>query len=246
MLMYNISTFSWSQLPYSPTKFCSTVIINNLLTLVGGYDYSGALSNQLFSLTGKGSGRRWTEEFPPMPTKRALPTALFTGAALIVAGGRTFSGSTQTVEVLNSYKQWSTAADLPELLSHAPAAVCGDHIYVMGRAVYTSSIQTLLMSAGNSGARVWKAVAAPPVTVTTCVSIHGQLLAIGGRDPYNRPTTAIHMYNPTTNSWEVISHMGTPRYDCIAAALPNNQLMVVGGYMSAYGTTDSVEFASVE
>jgi hypothetical protein len=24
--------------------------------------------------------------------------------------------------------------------------------------------------------------------------------------------------------------MGTPRYDCIAAVLPNSQLMVVGGY----------------
>ena len=246
MLMYNISTSSWSQLPYSPTKFCSTVIIKNVLALVGGYDYSSALSNQLFSLTGEGSGRRWTEEFPPMPTKRALSTALYTGAALIVAGGRVFSGFTQTVEVLNSYKQWSTAAFLPELLSYAPAAVCGDQIYIMGRAMYTCSIQTLLMSVGNSGARVWKAVAAPPVTLTTCVSIRGRLLAICGRDPYNKPTSAVHMYNPTTNSWEVISHMETPRYDCIAAVLPNNQLMVVGGYISAYGTTDSVEFASVE
>ena len=246
MLMYTISTSSWSQLPYSPTKFCSTVIIKNVLTLVGGYDYSGAFSNQLFSLTGEGSGRRWTEEFPPMPTKRALSTALYTGAALIVAGGRVFSGFTQTVEVLNSYKQWSTAAFLPELLSYAPSAVCGDQIYIMGRATYTCSIQTLLMSAGNNGARVWKAVAAPPVTLTACVSIRGRLLAIGGRDPYNKPTTDVHMYNPTTNSWEVISHMETPRYDCIAAVLPRNQLMVVGGYISAYGTTDSVEFASVE
>jgi hypothetical protein len=41
--------------------------------------------------------------------------------------------------------------------------------------------------------------------------------------------------------------MGTPRYNCIAAVLPNNQLMVVGGYTgSKDGATDSVEFASVE
>ena len=41
--------------------------------------------------------------------------------------------------------------------------------------------------------------------------------------------------------------MGTPRLDCIAAVLPNNQLMVVGGYTSEGSTTtDSVEFASVE
>jgi N-acetylneuraminic acid mutarotase len=131
------------------------------------------------------------------------------------------------------------------VLSYASAAVCGDQIYVMGKAMYTCSIQLLLMNRGP-GTRVWKEVAAPPVTQTTCVSIHGRLIAVGGRDPINKPTSAVHMYNPTTNSWEVISHMGTPRYDCIAAVFRNSQLMVVGGYTTAYGTTDSVEFASVE
>ena len=50
------------------------------------------------------------------------------------------------------------------------------------------------------------------------------------------------MYKPTTNSWEVISHMKTSRYNCIAGVLPNNQLMVVGGDTGG----DSVELATVE
>ena len=53
------------------------------------------------------------------------------------------------------------------------------------------------------------------------------------------------MYNPDSDSWEVISHMATPRYLCFAAVLPNNQLMVVGGG-TGRGTTDSVELATVE
>ena len=61
-----------------------------------------------------------------------------------------------------------------------------------------------------------------------------------------KPTSAVHMYNPTTDSWEVITHMGTPRRDCIAAVLPNNQLMVVGGYTNGEIKIDSVELASVE
>ena len=65
---YTVSASSWSQLPNNPTEVCPSVVINNLLTLVGG-NHSGNITNQLFSLTGKGSGRRWTEEFPPMPTK---------------------------------------------------------------------------------------------------------------------------------------------------------------------------------
>ena len=140
-------------------------------------------------------------------------------------------------------------------ISHTPAAVCSNQIYILEKAtMYTSSVLTLVqsrksfLSIRNRGvARVWREVAAPPVTRTTCMSIHGRLLAIGGKDS-DKPTTAVHMYNPTTDSWEVISHMGTPRFWCIAAVLPNNQLMVLGGYTGQGGfvETDSVEFAPVE
>jgi type II secretory pathway component GspD/PulD (secretin) len=42
--------------------------------------------------------------------------------------------------------------------------------------------------------------------------------------------------------------MGTPRLDCIAAVLPNNQMMVMGGYTNEdiVNSTDSVEFTSIE
>ena len=35
-------------------------------------------------------------------------------------------------------------------------------------------------------------------------------IAIGGVDSYEAPTSAVHMYNPVTDSWEVISHMEIP------------------------------------
>ena len=89
VIAYAISTSSWSKLPDSPTRFCPSVIINNLFTLVGGCDRRDTVTNRLFSLTGEGSGRGWTEEFPPMPTERRESTALCTGATLIVVGGST-------------------------------------------------------------------------------------------------------------------------------------------------------------
>ena len=149
------------------------------------------------------------------------------------------------VKVLNTETlQWSTATDLSQPLYQAPVAVCDDHLYVLG--MYTCSLTTLTESHKSGlGASVWEEVAAPPVTLTTCVSVHGQLLAIGGWGSDGKLTTAIHMYHRTTDSWEVISHMATPRRDCTAAVLPNNQLMVVGGYTSAHGPTDSIEFASI-
>ena len=187
---YTISTSSWSQLPDSPTELCPSVIINNLLTLVGG-NYSGNITNQLFSLTGEGSGRRWIEEFPPMPTKRYGSIALCTGTALIVAGGCNKDVSTlRTVEVLNTETlQWSTAADLPQPLAFARAAVCGDHVYILGESnMFNCSVSALIQSRKsflanlwNRYAGVWKEVAAPPVVGTACVSIRDQLLAIGGK-----------------------------------------------------------------
>ena len=77
-----------------------------------------------------------------------------------------------------------------------------------------------------------------------CVSLHGQLLAVGGKDQHKKTTTAVHKYNPNIDSWEVISHMETPRSDCYVAILRNNKLMVIGG-RAGTRETDSVEYVTV-
>ena len=66
--VYKYCKNHWSDLPIYPYDGCSIAIVNDLLTAVGGFQGSN-ITNQLFSLTGKGSDKRWTEEFPPMPTK---------------------------------------------------------------------------------------------------------------------------------------------------------------------------------
>ena len=149
---YLTSTSSWSQLPDSPTNGCSSVIVNNLFTLVGG-DLNVTTTNQLFSLTGEGSHRRWTEVFPPMPTKRSRSTSLFTGTTLIVAGGKDQHHSTlKTVEVMSTDTlQWSTAADLPQPLLCAPGVVCGDLVYILSlqsdsKSMYTYPVSALIQS----------------------------------------------------------------------------------------------------
>jgi hypothetical protein len=65
---YDVTSDSWSQLPDCVHEGSSVTVINGCLTTVGGGYYSNC-SNELFSLTGKGSGRRWTQQFPPMPQR---------------------------------------------------------------------------------------------------------------------------------------------------------------------------------
>jgi hypothetical protein len=268
---YHIPSSSWSPIPVCPTEAFFITVIDGLLTTVGGFKGT-TNTNKLYSLTGKGSGRRWTEKFPPMPTKRYNVSALCTGTALIAAGGWGRGDENEvlkSVEVLNiGTREWHIAADLPQPLSGSSMALCGDLIYLLGGAdkrderinsVYFCSLTSLLFStrstslggrlvntlARSSKGSLWNRVADLPVKCSTAVSLYGRLLVFGGAETEKEPRTAVHMYQPITNSWEVISHMIIPRYFCLPVVLPDNQLMVVGGFTTGGKLCDSVEFGTI-
>ena len=271
---YDSEKQMWSSLPQSPHSNCSLAVVNGLLTAIGGR-IEGRLginaTNQLFSLTGEG---KWVERFPPMPTKRYGTAAVCSGKSLVVAGGSEGDGKLlYIVEVMDTKTlQWSTASSLLFALRYASATICQDRIYLLGygmsdepRSVLACSMADLQQSCRpqSLGARletltlqeVWHRVADLPVHSSSCATLCGQLLAVGGCDD-NSFTTAIHQYNPATNSWEVISHMPTGRYDTLVAVLLGNKLMVVGGCIytgsltgsfGIIGTmTDMVEIATLQ
>ena len=96
---YDITSDNWCQLPDCVHVSGSITVINGLLTAVGGGHYP--YSDELFSLTGEGSWlRRWTKQFPPMPTKRKSTTALCSGIALFVIGED--EKGLSVVEVMNT------------------------------------------------------------------------------------------------------------------------------------------------
>ena len=182
---YDVTSDSWSQLPDCVHEECSMAVINGCLTTVGGSTHS-RYSNELFSFTWEGSGRRWTWQFPPMPTKGCWTTSLCTGITPIVAGGEGEGGrGLSTVEVMNTEThQWSTAADLPQPMYRASATVCGDQLYMLGgvvgghyvKSTYTCSVSALLQSCAPNSleakfqgtsledkARVWTQIADVPV-----------------------------------------------------------------------------------
>ena len=265
---YHTTTSSWSLTPDCPIySGFALAVINETLTTVGGYGMDTKDTDKLLCLTGAGESGEgsWREEFPPMPTKRYNVSAQCIGTALIVVGGRKGDNvDLKTVELLNiSTRQWHTATELPQPLSKSSMTVCGDRIYLLGgvdndkewtQSVYSCSLTTLLLSLGgrlmralsrSSSSGTWTKAADLPVSQSTAVSLHGQLMAVGGKDSNDKPTTDIRRYDPSTNSWEVISHMATPRSRCLAAVLPDNQVMVVGGWISGDERTKSVEFARV-
>ena len=158
-------------------------------------------SSALLGKARRGGGLRHSHA--PMPTtERKWTTSLCTGTSLIVAGGVGEGSVLSRVEVMNSETlQWSTAADLPQPLCWASATACGDCIYILGgldkhgipvKSVYTCSLNARIM--------IWRQVTNVLVICSACEPFDGRLLAIGGLDDSRKPTTAVHMYNSTTNT----------------------------------------------
>lgn len=259
---YNASINAWSQLPNSKFEGCALAIVNNLLTLIGGWNLSNATST-LLSLTRRWEFTHWTEEFPPMPTSRRGACALCTETTLIVAGGSGSGGAIATTELFNiATLQWSSAIDLPQpTYGGSLLHIKSDTLYMLGaydkenspiKSVYICSLNALLQSNNPqslrarlarslSPSKVWRIVADIPAVDSAYVSLHGQLLAVGGNYTL---TTAVHMYNPSSSSWEVISHIAIPRRKCYAAVLPDYQLIVVGGTIDYGHKLDAVEIAT--
>ena len=262
----------WSTLPRHPYSDFSLVLINSLLTSVGGCG-RGHFTNSLLSLIGEGrkSKRKWSEVFPAMPTPRSGTASVTTEQALIVAGGFSGAQHLDTVEVMDIPSQeWTTAICLPRPLAtptchaHLPrpcsmsATICGDQLYLAGgvnesdkasKSVLICSL-TDLLPPQSLGARlhprslddmtgVWRQARNLPVTSSTLTTLGGHLLAIGGRDDSDKYTAAVRCYDASTESWLVVSQMKSARSRCLAAALPENRLLVVGGYRTGRETKSS-------
>ena len=236
----------WSTLPDTEYFRSSLVVIDGILTTVGGSQYLES-TNSLLSLTKRGGRRWWSKIFPAMPTPRYLTVSVTTQQTLIVAGGCTESENLTIVEVMNiSTKQWTTASHLPHPVGRISGTILGDQLYLAGgyvrfgepsKSVLTCSVTNLLSPpslvpglslADKTG--VWHHARDLPVTKSTLITLGGHLLAIGGEDDSGKETADVHCYDTHTDSWQVVSKMKNKRRFCLAAVLPEDCLLVVGGW----------------
>ena len=245
---YNVSSKKWSKLPKCPYQYSSLTVINGQVTTIGGCTDArnkDTYTNKLLSLPG------YKEVFPAMPKKRREITASISKEHLIVAGGITGlynANKLNTVEVMDTKSLvWSTVASLPH---PASGTICGDQLYMLEgwddkawtKSVLTCSLTELLQSSSSS---IWHRVADTPAYRSTCAAVNGELLAVGGCDKDYNPSPAIHKYNPTTNSWDLISNVPTARGWSLVTVLPTNEVMVAGGCIKSYTVDiDKIEIAN--
>ncbi len=76
------------------------------------------------------------------------------------------------------------------------------------------------------------------------LSIGRSLLAVGGRDDRDNPSSSIHLYEPYTREWVKVGDLPTARYNCTCSVLPSGEVIVAGG-IDDHGFIDTVDFLSI-
>ncbi|XP_064404351.1 probable serine/threonine-protein kinase kinX [Halichondria panicea] len=231
--VYEFSNNQWHKLQRCRNSKFTIVSVDNILTTVGGKSGTQSYSNKLYSYV----TNKWVKHFPPMPTRRRGPGAVYANNTLVVAGGFYDTNWLTVVEIMNTAnRQWSTVSSLPVPIEHPSSTICGDYVYIQPRtsfsddeekySVYKFSLRQLTQSQPSSA--IWEKISPLPVSNSSLVAINGHLLAVGGVDSNRDRSKDIYQYK--TILWTVISQMSTPRYACLTAVLPGNKLMVAGGY----------------
>ena len=248
---YNSDTREWCRLLDAPHTQSTLVVVDHVLTMVGG-QLSGRATDTLISLMGEGREKKWLPNFPAMPTKRYSTAAVCSGHSLIVAGGEGGSNRLDTVEVLNTEtRQWSIASSLPQPFVLATISICGEMLYMLGgvdqtgrgtcsvlscsipeqlQSCQTQPIAGKLQTAPANKSTIWRQVADAPHILSSCATLCGQLVAVGGCNVAGL-TSAITVYNKRTDSWpawEAMGDMPTAQTEALVAIL-DGKMMVVGG-----------------
>lgn len=239
--VYNTATDCWSTLPKYPYKNFTLVVVNGLLTGVGGEDRShkktGALCSQVED--------KWAEQFPRMSTCRLEPAVACGCGILAVVGGWNGAYLT-TVEVLDTTTlQWATVVPLPQPIMTPTATVCKDTLFVDGveNAIFSCPLPDLKRNIAT-----WTGEVPFPAKWTSSGCLNGELVAVGGRDAHSTPISTIYRYSVGKKKWSVIGTLLVPRSSSLVVEAPGNKLVVVGGMDSKYTSvnTNEVICTSVE
>ena len=267
--VFNLEELTWTILPQpTPQICCQGVIINNLITLIGGWESgSHRVTNKLSTLV----DNTWRAVFPPMPTKRIRPATLYKDDILIVAGGHTQDDITlQSIDVMRvTTKQWSTLVNvtLPRPLYSHQVFSCGDAVYICnggyipehqrGKDLYTPLQSTwkmswdilnkAILSDHPVEGRQWMELPCQtPFDASSSFSSPHSLFTVGGADSEYHPQSAVHIYSLSQSKWVSIGQLKVPRMLSGTVQLGERAFLVVGGLNHHLTVNKDTFLSSVE
>ena len=234
---YRLDGDKWNKHSECPHVNPGLVIINDLLTAVGGR-VGGDSTKKVTTLT----RNNWVETFPPMQTSRERPAVVRYGDYVIAVGGDREKRGVELLHIPSLL--WSTVTSLPSPLYNITATLCHDEIIAMdqwgnGCTMNIKSVFTAIRLEGSSTAlSQWTSLPRCPVgygwSGPTLSSLSGQPLVVSRNG----------IFQLQERQWVRIGDMPVPSVSCIVCVVCD-QMVVVGGYLPGYTSTDAVRVAVI-
>ena len=197
-----------------------------------------------------------------MALARAQPATACNEHLLLIAGGeigerRTFIAD---IEVLDLRAMvWSKVASSPLGSCHRlSAVVCGTQLYLVEARkgtekdrIHTLPLEDIQLTLQTRGRRTrshglpWKPLKYVPASNSTCASVSGTFIAVGGIDERGGSTNQIWAFNESTERWRSVGKMKTARYRSLVGVAHNSTLFVVGGLTKTGSTAETEVFSSI-
>ena len=241
---YNININEWSRLPTSGHYRGILQILNDKLTVIGGWD--GATNkaiNKVFTFNN--NSNNWVKCFPNLLQPRCHPGVLTYKAHVIVLGGAIDNDNIcDDIEVLNLTQplQWTKSnVKLPKPMCNISLTTSHDQLYIVGydtsdsrsSEAYQILVDSIILSTDHSptsGQNVaWATLPSAPHYSTALLPHSYPLMIIGGHDIQGVPTSDVAILDITKNKWDRVASLHTARL-CVAV-VPINQdsILVIGG-----------------
>ena len=231
--VYNVLMKKWSTLPPSPYSQSGATIIEDQLTLIGGWETLHTPTSKLVTWTGK----EWLELYPPMHTARYSPGVLAIGDLVIVSGGAGAGDRpVDTIEFLDiKTKKWiqSNLKLLRPLSSHH-MALCGEYIYIYywGSAFFwRMNKKNFMASLTNNDVHHWEELTRAPLQFSSLLqySILPVLVGPGG------------IFILEKKKWTQISKE-TSYHNTCTASLNGTTFLTIGGGIGGVYQTRAVQY----
>lgn len=208
--------------------------VENKIYVVGGITKNGKTTNILQEYDP--SMDTWKNK-TPMPTPRAMSSAVAIGNKIYVFGGRNESGITNKVEVYDTGSDsWTRAAEMPDEKWNHMVAVVDGKIYVIGGITGTGSQRKSTGSvdvydpAGDS----WESGSGMLLSRqgAAIAVLQDRIYVIGGRigtsATAGKATNRVDVYDPSEDSWTSETQVLGKR-TMARAVKAGNKIYLIGG-----------------
>ena len=230
----------WTRLPLYFSKWFALTSLNDQPVLVGGVDAVKSWKrNGEVAVLDHVSGR-WTHPYPPMNIARHSSTAVCYNNHIIVVGGDD-GHSISSAEVLDVIaRKWHIAESLPIPWISLKSTWIENTLYLMGgwshttgptKAVQKIDLNKLIKNTVSEKAipNLWQAIPDAPLKYSAPLSVGSSLLAFGGRDDFDNPSSSIHLYQSETCKWIKVGDLPSARYNCTCSILSNEEVFIAAG-----------------